>query len=90
MVVGASIQNPRMNVGARPPGKTLEEVIDEFSLQVAHQALAHFGIDNGRCAPAKIDRRQSQRARWARSRKNLAVGIMSPGRQRRQSPESGL
>jgi len=50
-----------MNIGARSPGEGLEEVIDEFSLEVAHQSLADFRIDNACCAAAEIDGCQTQR-----------------------------
>src|SRR3984893_4119814 len=59
-MVGAPVQHTRMDVGARSPGEAFKEVVDEFSLQVAHQPLAYFGIDNAGCAPAEIDCREAE------------------------------
>ena len=55
VVAGAAVHCLHMNVGARAAGEALEEVFDEFGLQVANEAGFDFGVDDVRGAAAEID-----------------------------------
>src|SRR5258708_30150262 len=59
-MVGTAIQHTSMDIGARSAGKAVEEVMNQFSLQIANQTLPYLGVHHGSCAPAKIHRCQSQ------------------------------
>src|SRR4029434_8898536 len=55
MVARATVQNLDVDVGARSRCKTVEEVVHQFCLQVAHHPHAYFQIDDGVRPPAEID-----------------------------------
>src|SRR5271169_4041762 len=59
MVARSSIKHSHMNIGASAPGKSLEEVVDQFCLQVTHQARADLGVYHSGRSSTEIHRGHS-------------------------------
>src|ERR1700676_5473102 len=60
VMAGSSIQNARMNIGARTARKPFKEVVHQFHLQISHTRSADFCIDYRGGASAKVDGRQTE------------------------------
>src|ERR1700739_1245201 len=60
-MAGSAVKHSRVDAGMRAPRKTVEEVVHQLGLQVAHQARANFRVNDGRRASTKIHRGEAQR-----------------------------
>jgi hypothetical protein len=56
VVIGAAVHGLHVDVGAGAAGEALEEIGDEFGLQIADQAHTHLGVDAECRPPAQIHR----------------------------------
>jgi hypothetical protein len=55
VVIGAAVERADVNIAARAASEAFEEIVDEFGLQVANEARANFGVDDGGSAAAEVD-----------------------------------
>src|SRR5688572_13581398 len=61
MVARTAVQHFGVQVGARARGEAVEEVVDQFALQVAHHPHLDLQIDDRVRPPAEIDRNDGER-----------------------------
>lgn len=59
-MIGAPVQHTCVNAGSRSAREPLEEVVDEFCLQVTHESHSNFGVNGHRCPATEIDGRHAQ------------------------------
>ena len=55
MMVRSSIQHAGMNVGFGAARESLEKIIDQLGLKIAHKPGCCFGVNDGSSTAAKID-----------------------------------
>ncbi len=60
VMIGAAVENSRMNIGLRAAGKAVKEIVHQFGLQIADQPYPDFRIHDCRRAPRKIHRCEAQ------------------------------